>query len=37
MQRHALLFSVPLAVVAVVLGAVLRGTPGLIGALLGAA
>jgi ATP synthase protein I len=36
MQRHALLFSVPLAVVAVVLGAVLRGVPGLVGALLGA-
>ena len=36
MQRHALWFSVPLAVAAVVLGAVLRGTPGLIGALLGA-
>ena len=36
MQRHALLFSVPLAVAAVVLGAVLRGTPGLVGALLGA-
>ena len=36
MQRHALLFSVPLAVIAVVLGAVLRGTPGVIGALLGA-
>jgi ATP synthase protein I len=36
MQRHALLFSVPLAVIAVVLGAVLRGTPGLVGALLGA-
>ena len=36
MQRHALLFSVPLAVAAVVLAAVLRGTPGLVGALLGA-
>ena len=36
MQRHALLFSLPLAVVAVILGAVLGGTPGLIGALLGA-
>jgi ATP synthase protein I len=35
MQRHALLFSVPLAAGAVVLGAVLRGTPGLIGALIG--
>src|SRR3954454_22467472 len=35
MQRHALLFSVPLAVAAVVLGAVLRGTPGLVGGLLG--
>jgi ATP synthase protein I len=37
MQRHALLVSVPLAVAAVVLGAVLRGTPGLVGALLGVA
>src|ERR1044072_4897198 len=36
MQRHALLFSLPLAVAAVVLGYVLRGTPGLVGALLGA-
>ncbi len=36
MQRHALLCSVPLGVAAVVLGAVLRGTPGLVGALLGA-
>jgi ATP synthase protein I len=36
MQRHALLFGVPLAVIAVVLGAVLRGTPGLVGALIGA-
>ncbi len=35
MQRHALLLSVPLAAGAVVLGAVLRGTPGLIGALIG--
>ncbi len=30
MQRHALLFSVPLAVGAAVLGVVLRGVPGLI-------
>jgi ATP synthase protein I len=36
MQRHALLFGLPLAAAAVVLGAVLRGTSGLIGALLGA-
>src|SRR3954468_19119621 len=36
MQRHALLFSVPLAVAAVVLGARLRGTAGRAGALLGA-
>jgi ATP synthase protein I len=35
MQRHALLISAPLAAAAVVLGAVLRGTPGLVGALLG--
>ncbi len=35
MQRHALLLSVPLAAAAVVLGAVLRGTPGLVGALIG--
>jgi ATP synthase protein I len=37
MQRHALLITVPIAVVAVVLGAVLRGTPGLVGAVIGAA
>ena len=37
MQRHALLITVPIAVVAVVLGAVLRGTPGLLGAVIGAA
>ena len=36
MQRHALLFSVPLAVAAVVLGYLLRGVSGLVGALLGA-
>lgn len=36
MQRHALLFSVPVAVAGAVLGFVLRGTPGLVGALLGA-
>jgi ATP synthase protein I len=35
MQRHALWLSLPVAVLAVVLGAVLRGTPGLVGALLG--
>lgn len=36
MQRHALALSLPLAAIAVALGAVLRGTPGLVGALLGA-
>jgi ATP synthase protein I len=35
MQRHAVALSVPLGVVAVVLGGVLRGTPGLVGALIG--
>ena len=35
MQRHALLLGVPIAVAAVVLGLLLRGTPGLVGALIG--
>src|ERR1700755_2086765 len=36
MQRHALALGVPLAVAAVALAGVLRGTPGLGGALIGA-
>ena len=36
MQRHAVAIGVPLGVAAVALGAVLRGTPGLVGALIGA-
>jgi ATP synthase protein I len=35
MQRTALLVGVPVGIVAVVLGLVLRGTPGLLGALIG--
>jgi ATP synthase protein I len=36
MQRHALLLAVPVAVAAVGLATVLRGTPGLVGAVIGA-